>query len=246
MMRPIGTALASSVIVAGAWSAGASAQLPDSAATVVVPEAADSTVRVQPLPGEAAAHLGHITTAFGDTPGGMGLIHAGVAEAAIAPHYVRLAGRDSLSLVGMSRPMASVIHAIDPSQASGGPGLGYGVKRAAAAVGTHAALAASVPGLSPQAQFHIAYVERAAAGSARRADEAIALARQVQRAPNAAAGRRLLRELAQAVRGMAYGEDRDTDGRIGYADDEVGLAQGMYHLQLLYRIEGLTPPPPLR
>lgn len=228
------------------------AQVPDSvrvdslAVADSLTAAADSTLPYRPLPPEAVAHLAHVTTAFSDTPGGMGLIHTGIAEAEIAARYVVMAGTDSTSLVAMSRPMASVIHAIDPSQASGGPGLGYGLKRAAAGVETHAALAAAVPGVSQGLLFHTGYVERAARGAALRADEAIALARQIQRAPNAPAAHRLLKELAQAVRAMAWGDDRDRDHRIGHAENEVGLAQAMYHLQLLYRVEGLAPPPPLR
>jgi hypothetical protein len=38
---------------------------------------------------------------------------------------------------------------------------------------------------------------------------------------------------------MAYGNDADRDGRIGYAESEMGLAQAGYHLALVRRVEGL-------
>ena len=38
---------------------------------------------------------------------------------------------------------------------------------------------------------------------------------------------------------MAYGRDADRDGRIGYEESEMGLAQARYHLSLIMRVEGL-------
>lgn len=248
-------ALATCALAGLAWTGSLEAQIPDSsrvAPPAVVDSLADTLAVTDslalpvPLPQAAVTHLRHLTDTYSDTPGGTGLILAGVAEAAIASQYVVIAGTDSTYLAGMTRQMSNVIHAIDPSQASGGPGMGYGVKRAADGVRQHAALAAAVPGVSPGLLFHLGYVDRAAAGARARAEEAIGLARRVQQAQDAPTAHRLLKQLAQSVRAMAYGDDRDRDGRIGFADNEVGLAQAMYHLQLLYRVEGLAPAPPLR
>ena len=38
---------------------------------------------------------------------------------------------------------------------------------------------------------------------------------------------------------MMYGEDGDRDGRIGQTESEVGLAQAVYHLSLVYRVSGI-------
>ena len=44
---------------------------------------------------------------------------------------------------------------------------------------------------------------------------------------------------------MAGGADRDRDGRIGHTASETGLARAAYHLELVRRVEGLDPVPPL-
>ncbi|MDH3272505.1 MAG: hypothetical protein OEN56_14305 [Gemmatimonadota bacterium] len=190
-----------------------------------------------PLPTAVAEQLDYLTEAYFDTPGGLGLIPAAMAEAEIATEHVRLAGREAFNLSNMTRHMAHVIHAIDPTEVGGGPGLGYGFKRAAEAAGAHVSQAMRAEGERPGVfDFHAPYMERAARSAAQRADEAIRLARQVQRATSASQGLGLVERLARAVRAMAYGEDRDGDGRIGYSDDEIGLAQAEYHLAIVRRL----------
>lgn len=189
-----------------------------------------------PLPEQSVLHLDHITGAYGDTPGGMGLIPTGMAEAEIAAEHVRLAGRDSTDLSNMTRHMAHVLHAIDPNEVGQGPGLGYGVKRAARGVLTHVALATDGEGVPGVLRFHAPYIESAARGAIGRADEAIEVARRVQRSTSAREAYRLIRQLDHLVRAMAYGDDRDGDGRIGYTQSESGLAQATYHLTLVRRV----------
>ena len=59
------------------------AQMPDStsASTTVQSDAIEYQTT---LPEAVVTHLGHITTAFFDTPSGMGILPVGMAEAAIA------------------------------------------------------------------------------------------------------------------------------------------------------------------
>lgn len=189
-----------------------------------------------PLPEPSATHLDHITTAFPQAPGGMGLIPTGMAEAQIAAEHVRLAGRDSTDLSSMTRHMAHVLHAIDPNEVGQGPGMGYGFKGAAEGVLTHLRLATAEPDLPGVLAFHAPYVERAARGALVRADDAIRVARRVQQASSAREAHRLVRELDYLVRAMAYGDDRDADGRIGHIEAESGLAQASYHLRLVQRV----------
>lgn len=190
-----------------------------------------------PIPEGAATHLDHITSAYPDAPGGMGLVPAGMAEAEIAAEHVRLAGRDSTNLSNMVRHIAHVLHAIDPAEVGQGPGMGYGFKRAAEGVLTHLELAmASGEELPGVLELHAPYVERAARGASARADQAIELARGIQRASSAREANRLVRQLDHVVRAMAYGDDRDGDGRIGYTEAESGLAQVEYHLTLVRRV----------
>lgn len=191
-----------------------------------------------PMPLAAQEQIHAITTAFFDTPNRMGLLPTGMAEAEIAAAYVRLAGRDSTNVGAMSGGMIHVLHAIDPDLTGGGAGLGYGFRRAAEGVRTAIQLATSVEGAPESLLYHAPFIESAATGAMARADDAVALARQIQGSTDAASTLRLVDRLAAVVRSMTWGEDRDGDGRIGADASEAGLAQALYHLELVRRMEG--------
>lgn len=188
------------------------------------------------LPPTAANALAYILSAAPDTPGGMGLLDTGRAEAEIALQHAAFAGRDSTDLGNMQRHMAHVIHAVDPGQGSQGPGMGYGVKQAARQIVAQIEGARNVEGVPGVLSFHAPRVAMAARGTMARVDEVVALARQVQSAGSASTGNRLVKRLADAVRAMAYGFDRDGDRRIGQTEDEMGLAQVGHHLELVERL----------
>jgi len=240
-------------------AAEGSAQLPDSVSTGVELEATD-TVRADtvaaetvaddslsadsvpvfvPLPEESRRHLDHLTVAFDATPEGRGLVPTGISDAEIAVRLARAAGRDSTDLGNMVRSMTPILQTIDPTAAGDGNATGYGVRRAAEEVLMHMDLATNVEGVSATVEFHAAYVRAAAANTIRRADRASELARRIQRASGAGAAYPLVRELVDVLTGMAYGNDADGDGRIGYEESEMGLAQARYHLALVRRVERL-------
>jgi len=195
-----------------------------------------------PLPEEVVVHLSHLTTTFSDTPQRMGLIPAGMAEAVIAGQYAWLAGQDSADIMNMTSSMTHVLHAIDPSRVTSGYGLGYGFKRAAQNVITHMELAEAADSVSEALLFHAPFVLRAARGAVARADRAIAMAQRIQRGTDPEETLGLIDDLRDLVRAMAYGADRDRDGRVGQTEAEVGLAQAWYHLQLICRVEDLYMP----
>lgn len=255
-MRPPSVVFAILLLLALGGS-GVAAQLPDSLRLQGSASGADTLAAVDsvlvadsltdtpaaapfvPLPAEAVVHLDHLTEAFPSTPGGAGLIPTGLAEAEIALEHVRLAGRDSTSLGTMTSNVAHVLNAIDPNEVGTGYGLGFGVKRAAEETLLHMDFATRVPDVSETLLFHAAYVSAAAESAIRRADQAVALARRIQRAASAEAALPLVEDLAELVRAMAYGNDADGDGRIGYDEAEMGLAQAAYHLALVRRVERL-------
>ncbi len=202
----------------------------------------DSVPPRPPLPDDVVMHLTHLTTAFFDTPEGVGIIPVGMAEASIAAEFVRIAGQDSTDLENMTGNMSHVIHAIDPNEVRTGLGLGYGFRRAAENVAMHIEFAMAVEGVSMTVQFHGPFIAQAARGAIGRADEAVAMARRVERAEDVETALPLIERLADLVRAMAYGDDRERDGRIGRTESEAGLAQATYHLNLIYRVEGLEFP----
>lgn len=240
----------------GLCAVGVSAQLPDSLSagasglesTDSVPAgpvagdsltAEDSVPLFVPLPEEVRRHIDHLTAAFDATPEGRGLVPTGISDAEAAVRLARAAGRDSTDLGNMIRSMAPVLQAIDPNSAGDGNATGYGVRRAAEGVLVHMNLATDGEGGSATVEFHAAYVRAAAANTIRRADQAAELARRIQRASSAGAAYPLVRELVGVLTGMAYGNDADRDGRIGYEESEMGLAQARYHLALVRRVERL-------
>lgn len=203
--------------------------------SVAVPDS-QTVPHAGPLPARAAEHLGYVSTVSPETPGGMGLLATGRAEAEIALEHVSLAGRNAADLSNMQRHMSHVLHAIDPTEVGRGPGMGFGVVRAARGILLQIEQVQEVDGLPGVVSFHAPYVARAVRGTLARADEAIDLARRIQRTTSAATAHRLVGRLAETVRAMAYGFDRDDDGRIGYTEDEMGLAQARYHLTLMERL----------
>ena len=196
------------------------------------------------IPPEALVHLEHVTAGFVDTPLRMGLLKTAMIEGEIAAAWVRVAGVDTLDLGRMRRAMQNVLHAMDPVDVPSGAGMGYGFRRASEAVGMHTELAmtAVTDSLAPALAFHGPFILRAAQAAQARADDAVALALQVQATQDVTSALRLVDRLAETVRVMMYGDDGDRDGRIGQTENEIGLAQAVYHLSLVYRVSGMQMP----
>lgn len=210
----------------GQGTAGAAATLASAPPAATAPPPA--------LPaGPLGAHLGHLLEAFTDTPMGHGLIPTALAEARTAAVHAGLAARDPNDLAAMKLHAGHVLHAVDPTAASSGPGLGYGVKRAALAAAAHAEMAGAVPGAAPQVPQHAGHVGAAARNTVRRADTIVALARRVQGASTAAEAAPLVSQLVALATELTDGRDANTDGRVDTSEAEAGLHQADEHARLL-------------
>lgn len=184
-------------------------------------------------------HMGHVADGFRSTPDGQGLLPTAVAEAEIAAQHAGFAGRDPSNLDGMKRHMAHVLNAMDPTEVENGPGLGFGVKAAAAGVVRHIELAANSDGASDNVKAHANHVATATGNVVTRADAVIALARQIQEAADAGAAAEMVEELIELTNAIVSGMDANGDGRTGWQEDEGGLAQATQHMGLMKRGEGL-------
>ena len=187
----------------------------------------------------AHAHMGHVADGFRGTPDGQGLLPTAVAEAEVAAQHAGFAARDPSNLDGMKRHMGHVLHALDPSQVEGGPGLGYGVKAAAEGVVRHIELAAGSDGASDAVKTHSNHVATAARHAAAMADEAITVAKEIQAATDAGAAAEMLERLVALTDAIANGMDADGNGRVGWQEGEGGLAQATQHMNLMKRAEGM-------
>jgi predicted lipoprotein with Yx(FWY)xxD motif len=99
-------------------------------------------------PNLVKVHLAHVATTFQDAPSQQGLLATALAEARIAAQHAALAAKAGDNLDAMKLHAGHVMHAIDPGIERTGPGLGFGVRRAAAGVVEHIQLAAKVPNAS--------------------------------------------------------------------------------------------------
>lgn len=205
-----------------------------------LPGVAPATVATSPVrvpEGPVGAHLAHVMNAFADAPGGRGLLPTALAEARIASVHATLATREPANLDAMRLHAGHVIHAIDPTLVATGPGLGYGVRRAALAVGTHVDLAAKAAGAAPPLATHAGHVGASVRNTLQRADEIVALAKRIQVATTAADAASLTSQLASLTNELVAGRDADADGRIGWKDGEGGLQHCDEHVRLM-----LAPP----
>jgi len=164
-----------------------------------------------------------------------------MAEARTAATHASLAARDPENLAAMKLHAGHVINAVDPTIVATGPGLGYGVKRAALGVATHIDLAAKVPGASQNVITHAGHVGTSARNTIQRADAIVALAQRIQAAMSAPEAAALVSQLVSLTNELVAGKDSDADGKVTWKDGEGGLAQCDEHVRLL--LAGEKPAP---
>ena len=183
-------------------------------------------------------HIGHVTTSFQAAPMEAGLLPTAISEAKIAAQHAGLAVNSEGDLDAMKRHAGHVLHALDPGVEAQGPGLGYGVKRAAMGVAQHIGLAAMAAGASANVMTHSMHVSTSANNVVARADEMVAVAQQIRAAATAAAAAAHLAELNMLAEQLYAGVDANQDGRVGWQAGEGGLQQAEMHMQLLLKGEG--------
>jgi len=202
---------------------------PAAAATVSVP------------PGPVGVHIGHVVNAFSDTPNGQGLLPTAMAEARIAIQHAGLAARNTSSLDAMKLHAGHVINALDPTVVATGPGLGYGVKKAATGVATHIELAAKAQGASPTVVSHSVHIATSARNTVQRADQIVALAKQIQAATSPSDAAALVSQMVSQCDQLMAGADANGDGRITWEAGEGGLQQVQQHVNLMLAAEPKAP-----
>jgi hypothetical protein len=201
------------------------------------PPSAATSPAVKVPAGPAGVHIGHVVNGFGDTPNGQGLLPTAMAEARTAAQHAALAMRNSGNLDAMKLHAGHVINALDPTVVATGPGLGYGVKKAATGVATHIELAAKAEGASPNVIMHATHIATAARNTVQRADQLLALAKQVQAATAVADAAALVSQMVSLADQLIAGADKNGDGRVGWEEGEGGLQQAQEHVNLMLSAE---------
>ena len=186
--------------------------------------------------GAVGTHIGHVVNSFADTPGMMGLLPVAFSEARTAQQHATL-GMKAANLDGMKLHAGHVLNAMDPTIVAAGPGLGYGMKKAALGVATHIELAAKAPGASQNVILHATHIAMAARNAAAKADTAIALAKEVQAATTMADAAKIMSQLVSICDQVIAGVDSKNEGRVTWQTG--GLQQAQEHVDLMLAAEKL-------
>jgi hypothetical protein len=187
-----------------------------------------------PVPaGPIGVHIGHVVNGFAEAPLLMGLLPAAMAESRIAAQHATLASRQPTNLEYMKTHAGHVINALDPTIVTAGPGLQYGVKKAANGVITHMELAAKTEGATPSITVHAQHIETCARNTIARADQLIALAQKVIASTNAADAAAIVTQMVSLAEQLIEGADANNDGRITWEPNEGGLRQADEHAKLM-------------
>ena len=182
-------------------------------------------------------HIGHVLEAFTAAPNGAGLLATAEAEVVIALQHVQLALRDPTDIDAMKLHSRHVLNTMDPAEFTAGPGLGFGVKAAAAGIVRHIELAAGSDGASQNVKTHAAHVSAAAGSVAQRVTEIVELAGQVLTTSDYNRAFGMVERLWRLCRELTSGLDVAGDGSISI--DEGGLQHVRQHMELMAQGEGL-------
>jgi len=193
---------------------------------------------VDAAPNLVKVHLAHVATTFLDTPSQQGLLATALAEAKIAGQHAALAAKASGNLDAMKMHAGHVIHAVDPAVEKMGPGLGFGVRRAAAGVVEHVQLAAKVPYVPANLLTLASHVLASGNNTLRRSDEIIAVAQRIRAAATAADASADVARLDALAQQLTSGLDVNKDGQVGWQTGEGGLVQAQAQMQLILNSGG--------
>jgi hypothetical protein len=179
----------------------------------------------------AQIHVRHVLNEFTDTPNKQGLLTVALADARVAAQHASLAGRNTTNLEALKLHAGHILHAVDPAEGSTGPGSGYGVKKASAALATHIEMAGRAAGAPAPFVQHAPHVATAARNTVTRIDNIVSLAKRMQAATSAAEAAAILAEMTPVVNALIAGVDTNGNGTVEWRQGEGGLAQAEEHVK---------------
>lgn len=186
------------------------------------------------------AHMEHVMTAWGDTPDGAGLLPTAIAEAKIAAQHAGFAAKKLDNLGWMQTHVRHVLHAIDPAVESKGPGLGYGVIKAAAGSEKHISLAAKSSDASSNVQMHAVHVSVSSTNTVARANEIITLSQKVLAAGTAKDAAPFVKQINALAGQLTMGIDANNNGAITWHKGEGGLNAANKHMVIMAEGEDMN------
>jgi hypothetical protein len=185
----------------------------------------------------AQTHIGHVLDSFNGTPMNMGLLPTAMAEAKTAAQHAGLAAK-ATTLAMVQTHAGHVINAIDPTIVAQGPGMGYGVKKAAQGVAQHAGLAAMAADANAMVKMHSMHVTTAANNVVAMSDDIVAIAQKIRMSTSLEEAQKLAMEMQTKAEQLTTGVDADNNGQISWNKPEGGLNQAQQHMGFMKTAAG--------
>jgi hypothetical protein len=186
---------------------------------------------------QSRAHIGHVMTGWKDTPGGKGLLVTAQAEAKIAQQHANFALAKPDNIKWMKTHTTHVLHAVDPSAMAKGPGLGYGVVKAAGGAAKHIQFAAKSLGASKNVKLHATHVAASANNAVDRAKKIVASAKLIAENDSEFSVAAFVREMKNLTDEIIAGDDANGDGKVSWKKGEGGLAQADKYMGFMMKAE---------
>ncbi len=185
------------------------------------------------------AHMGHVTKSWGDTPDHKGLLPTAISEAKIAAQHAGFAANKPDNLGWMQTHTRHVMNTIDAAVEAKGPGLGYGLIKAATGAKKHVGLASESDDASDNVRTHAVHVAASAENTVVRANEIMALGKKVIAATGVDEAAPLVKQIATLSSQLIAGFDANGDGQVSWQLGEGGLAAAQQHMGFMASGEGI-------
>lgn len=185
------------------------------------------------------AHIGHVLNKWKDTPDNSGFLPTARAEAEIAIKHAGAAAKKPTDLNWMKKHTKHVIHAVDPEKITKGPGLGYGVLKAAKGVAKHITLSAKSDNASDNIKKHAIHVNMTANNTTNRAAEILVHADKVLQATSASDAAPHVTVMSDLANQLLQGKDANGNGKISWHEGEGGLLVAEKHMGAMVKMEGI-------
>ena len=148
------------------------------------------------------AHIGHVMTAWRDTPGTVGLLTIAISDVRIAAAHALLLAKSN-TIDELKVHAGHVLHALDPTVEAAGPASGYGAKRGTAGALQHVGFTAAVENASVTVKEHASVVTEKLNRAAASVDRGIAAAQQIRTGASPAATAPAVRDLQAIIEDIA-------------------------------------------
>lgn len=161
------------------------------------------------------AHIGHVMTAWRDTPGTVGLLTVALSDARVADAHAQLASKSGGNLEDIKLHAGHLLHALDPTLEPKGPASGYGSKKAATGALQHVEFTAAVEGASPVVKAQAGTASAQLAEALTVIERAIGVAQKIRGAASALEAQTLAGELVTLMAQLGTGlQNAQQDMRV--------------------------------